>query len=456
MKWIVAAAAAVWLCACGARAPLPPLPKVDAAGFEPAVRAAVEAALQAATQDPAQTAALGETLHAHEQYAAAAVAYRRALAVSASPELAYFLGVVLAADGKYGEAIAPLREAVKAKPESAPIRLKLADSLLASGELDAARAEYQAVLSRDAQSAAAHYGLGRTLTGDEAAQAYRKALDILPQYGAAQFALATAYRRQGKQAEAAALLVNYERDKTVGPAAEDPALEGVLARSVSSTGLLRKAQAMERAGNWPAALAMHEEIVKTNPKLDQAWVNMISLYARTGQPARAEEAYRQAIALAPNRADTFYNFGVFCVQQQRWADAGQAFTKSLALDNQNAEAHHNLGAVVERTGDLTKAAALFRKAIELRPAYRQAHFHLGRIYANQNRYAEAVAELEKSITPVDAESPTYIYALAAVQARAGKKQQAYELLQQAKAEASRFGQQSLLESIDRDLAQIVR
>lgn len=445
---------------CTQPTPAPPLPSIDASRFESAVRSAVEQAAreaQAAPNDAAKVTQFGMTLQAHDQYAAAVSAYRRALALApANSAIAYYLGVSLAADGKYSEAIEPLRKALSADPRAIAVRLKLADSLLSSGDTAAAQKEYRALIEQDSSIAAAHLGLGRTLTGADASAEFARALALFPRFGAAQFALAAAYRRAGQESEAAKLLVNYERDKTVTPPLDDPALDKVYALSASSTGLLRKAQILEREGHLPEALAIHEEVVQAAPKLDQAWVNLISLYGRLGQPAKAEQAYRRAVELAPNRADVYYNFGVLCFGEERWEEARRAFTKALELDPQNADASDNLGAVVERSGDLTQAATLFRRAISLKPDHRLAHFHLGRIYANQRQFKEAIAEFEKTIEPLDEQSPTYLYALGATQARAGRKQEAYAVLNRAKAEAARFHQPQLVASIERDLGALMR
>ena len=459
MKLWAVCAAIIFVCACGPRGPVPPLPTVNTSGFEDSVKAAVDRALrtaQAAPDDAAKVADLGIVLHAHDQFAAATQAYRRALALAPDASTSYYLGVALAADGKYAEALQPLTMALAGQPNDNAIQLKLAGALLATGDLERARAQYTTVAGRDPQSAAAHYGRGRTLTGNEATAAYRRALEIFPRYGAAQFALAAAYRRAGQATAADALLKDYERDKTLAPPQQDAALDRLAARSVSSTGLLRQAQGMEREGDLAGALALHEEAVKSNPKLDQAWVNLISLYARTGQPAKVDGVFNQAIALAPNRAEAYYNFGVFCVGAERWADAARAFEKALTLDPKNAEAAHNLGSLAARTGDLQRGATLFQKAIALKPDHRLAHFHLGQIYVSQRRYAEAAAEIAQAVEPLDAESPTYLYAWGAVEARAGKKQKAFDLLRRARTEAERWAQQTLVAAIDRDLAALAR
>lgn len=411
----------------------------------------------AAPNDAAKVIELGLVLEAHDQHAAASVAFRRAAALDPSnPDTPYLLGVALAADGKYAEAIEPLRRALASAPRTAAIRLKLADTLLAGGDADAARREYRALVDADAKLAAAHYGLGRASTGHDAAASFARALELFPRYGAAQFALATEYRRAGRTVEAAQLLQNYQRDKMVTPPVEDAAMEKVYARNVSSTGLIRRGQILEREGDLAGALAVHQQVVKKSPKLDQAWVNLISLYARSGQPLQAEEAFRRAVELAPNRADAYYNFGVFCVNAERWADARKMFEKAVALDPGNPETLYNLGVVVERTGALARARALFQRALALKPHYRQVHFHLGRIYANERNYEQAAAEFQQAIEPIDAESPACLYALGAVQARLGRTQTARQSLERARAEAMRFGQSQLAASIERDLGVLGR
>ena len=384
-------------------------------------------------------------LHAHDQYAAAVTVYQRAIALSPSTDTYYYLGVALAADGKYTEAIEPLRKSGN--------KLRLADALLASGDSAAAQREYRALPGSAAQ---AHYGLARTLSGDTAIAEFAKALELFPRYGAAQFALAGAYRRLGRTAEADNLMAHYERDKTVVPPVDDPAMDRIQDLNAASTGLLRKAQFLDREGRTAEALTLHEQVVAAAPKMDQAWVNLISLYARTNQPEKAEQAYKRAIEAAPNRADAYYNYGVLCFGAERFDEAGRAFRKAVELDPGNPEAAHNLGAVVERTGNLAQAADLFRKAIALKPDHRLAHFHLGRIYVNQRQFNLAIKEFEQIIEPLDDQSPTYLYALAATQARAGRKQEAVATLTRAKNEATALGQQPLAASIERDLGTLTR
>jgi tetratricopeptide (TPR) repeat protein len=289
------------LTACGAK--LPELPVADLSGAQPGVREVIDSALAAARAKPddaAVVARLGMALHAHNQIVGAALAYERAAGLDpANADYLYYWGTALAADGHYSEAVPPLRAALKLRDDP-PIRLRLADSLYAAGRAEDARREYEGLIAKDGSLAAAHYGLGRCLQGAEAVAAFRRAIDLFPRYGAARFSLAGIYRQQGRRAEAEGAIENYERDKLLAPPMNDPAMAAVQALDASATGLLRTSQSLERQGQLGPAAALQERALAADPKLAQAWVNLISLYARLGQPGKAEAAYRRAIALQPN------------------------------------------------------------------------------------------------------------------------------------------------------------
>jgi superkiller protein 3 len=391
-------------------------------------------------------------LHAHDRFSAAVVCYRRACVLDGKHfEYFYDWGAALSADGKYAEAVDPLERAVTLNPTAIPVRLKLADALFETGERDKARRQYEAVIERSHDIAAAHYGWARTLQGQDAIAEFRKALELFPRYGAAQFALAAEYRKAGRLTEAAQTLAGYEQNRTATPPLDDPVLAAVFALNAGATGLVRQAQALEREGRLAEAAAVCERTVAEYPKFEQAWIDLISLYGRLGKPDQVERAYQQTIALNPNAAEAYYNYGVFCFDAGRLQQAQAAFERATRLDPKNAEAWNNLGSAVERTGALQAAAESYRRAISARPEFPLAHFHLGRIYANERRYSEAISEFEKSLEPQGEQTATYMYALAATHARAGHRQQSLALFAKARDAAAGRGQSELVASIERDM-----
>ena len=447
-----------WLTsACQQQRPLPELPVLELGTAQKPVRKSIEAALSAARarpDDAALVARLGMTLHAHNQFAAAAKAYARAARLDpAQPDYLYYWGTVLSSDGKYSDAIAPLRAALKLR-SSAPVRLQLADALYSSGKLVEARGEYEILIAADNTLAAAHYGLGRCLQGTAAASAFERAIELFPRFGAARFALAGVYRQLGQRAKADATLENYERDKLLSPPVNDPAMAAVQALDLSATGLMRASRSLGRAGRFAEAAALQERATAADPNLALAWVNLIPLYANLEQPQKAEAAYAKAIALEPKNADAHYNFGVFRAQQDRLPEAQKAFEAAIAADPGKAEALDSLGAIIEQSGAWDRAASLYRRAIAANRSLPLAHFHLGRILANQRHYPDAIREFEQSLEPASEQTPGFLYALGATHARAGATAKAIEILQRAHIQATQWQQSPLADAIERDLAKL--
>ena len=395
-------------------------------------------------------------LHAHDQNEAAEVAYRRAhLLDPKSFEWIYYLGAVQAAQGKNAEAAASFRQALKIKANHEPIQLRLAEVLLASGETDEAARFYEKL----GNSPEALYGMARVRTarGDTqgAVLALAKAVELFPPYGAAHFALAQAYRKLGDAAKVQQHQQAYEKDKLVVPPG-DSLMAAVRQLNAGPLGILREGVTLEKAGRLEDAAAVHLKALEVDSNLTQAHINLISIFGRLNQPEKAAYHYERAVALNPNLAETHYNYGVFLFGQGKLREAKAAFEKTVALQPMNADAHNNLGVILQQDGRLEEASRYFRKAIEIKPDFRLAHFHLGRILANQRAYPEAIEQLQKTIEPEDESTPAYLYALAAVYARAGQREPAIRYGRAAREKAAARGQTQLLASIERDLATMER
>jgi tetratricopeptide (TPR) repeat protein len=460
MRMLRHALAAACLLLCGCARPLPELPRLELGRLQPEVRKAIEDAagqVKANPRDAYRVLRLAMVLHAHDQFQAAAACYSRAFALDPKRfDTVYCWGQALASMGEYGRAAECLRQALAIRAESIPARVRLAEVLRESGDTAGSAEICRRLIRENPNYAGAHYGLGRALEGAEAMAEFQKALALFPRYGAAQFALADAYRTRGEPGKAQEALRDYERDKTLNPPLDDPEMAAVRALNQSPANLLSQAGEMEQDGRFEEALALLRRAAATDPKLVEAHVSLISVCGRLGRDDEAEQAYHRAIALDPNRAEAYYNFGVFCFERRRPGEAKASFEEAVKRSPRHAEALHNWGVILEGEGKWDEAAALYRRALDAKPAYPLAHFHLGRVYANRNKYALAIREFENSLEPAGDATPTYLYALAAANARAGARVKAIELMREARAQASARGQTALVASIDHDLATLAR
>jgi tetratricopeptide (TPR) repeat protein len=446
-------------CLPGQEAPLPELPEVNPDDFPPVVREQVQEAYDGVRADPRDSNAngrLGMLLDLYKQRESAAVCYRRAHRLD--PEAfrwLYYLGSLQILQGKRPEAVDSLRAATRLKPGDLPAGLKLAESLLAAAGLEEAAAMYESLVKQHPDAAEAYYGLGRIRAANNdskgAVEFFSRACELFPSYGAAHYGLAQAYRKLGDSRKADEQLKLHATCKTLVPPVPDPLRDEMHALDRGAPSLVQRGIAFQDAGRLDDAIAEHEKALELDPEYVLAHANLVILYGRTRQPQKAEEHFRAAVRINPNFADSYYNYGVLLFNERNDAEAEEMFRKAVEINPFHAQALHNLGFMRERQGRLDEAMEFYRKAIERQPAYPVAHFNIGRILANRKEYDEAISHLLLALDPEGENTPTYLYALSATYARAGKREEALKYSHRAREQAASRGQEDLLRSIDRDL-----
>jgi len=345
---------------------------------------AYDVARERATDGPT-VGRLAMLLHAFEQHRLAGAYYALARRLDDRAfEWRYLSGVVLAELGDDAAAAAAFRLALAVDGASVPAHVRLAESLMRAGDLEASRAEYVAVLRTVPDLALAIYGLGRVeaALGRPAAAIgrYRRALEVAPEFGGAHYALALAYRDAGLPERAQPHLAQHARYGHRRPSLPDPLLDRV--RSLRSTARDLIADAARRAadGDLAGSIALHLRALERDPSVGQAHVNLISLYGRTGQPAQAAHHYRAALTLAASVADAHYNYGVLVAATDRQR-ALALFRAAVAANPFHAAAHHNLAGLLAQAGRLDEAAAHYRQAIANAPNHPTSRTNLERVLA---------------------------------------------------------------------------
>jgi tetratricopeptide (TPR) repeat protein len=399
-------------------------------------------------------------LHAYEQYESAEICYRRARLLAPDRfQWAYYLGLVESIDGKAGEAAATLQEAVRLDSGYLPARMKLAEVLLGLNRLPESREVCQSAIKQDPRFAPAYYWLGRVAAaqGDSksAVENYREACRLVPSYGSAHYALALTYQKLGREAEARESMSAYQKFKLDGdPQPEDPLLDTVRSLDNSALAHLMKGVDLEKGGQLEQAIAEHEQAIGIDAKLAQAHANLIGLYARAGQAEKAEQQYRATVAINPNLPQSHYDFGVLLLSEAKYREAEAAFRRALETSPNYAEAHNNLAVLLERQGKLDEAARNYQAAIDNKPNYREAHFQLGRLLLRQRKNGEAIRHFEQALTPEDAQTPRFLYALGAAHATTGNYRKAVQYMREAGQRAASLGQNQLAAEIEASLRRV--
>ena len=438
---------------------LPELPRLAIADFPSEARQQIHQAYDAARANPRDANASGKLamlLDLYKRRESAAICYERAHQLDPGAfRWLYYLGSLQSAQGKRAEATATFRAALRLNSNYLPAWLKFAENLLAAGDWEEAEKIYETVVKEHRDAAEAYYGIGRirAANGDliAAVESYRRACELFPAYGAAHYGLALAYRKLGDGPSSEEHLKLHAASQTLVPPIRDPLRDEMRALDRGAASHVQRGIRFEEAGRIEDAIVEHEKALELDPQFEQAHANLIVLYGRTNQPQKAEEHFRAAVRLYPNHADSYYNYGVLLLGQGKYEDAEAAFKKAVEINPFHSQAWLNLGVMRERQGRLDEALEFYRKAVERQPDFPLAHFHIGRILANRKKYDEAISHFLKTLSPEDASTPAYLYALAATYARAGNREEALRYGRRAREQAAARGQTELLHSIDRDL-----
>lgn len=407
-------------------------------------------------RDGSATGRLAMALHAHEQFQSADAAYRRARQLDReSLAWTYLGGVVQARLGRFSDAAGSLRRALAIDPTYIAARVALADALMQDGELESSRAEYLALVRDYPELALAHYGCGRAAAmlgdGATALERFRTSIELVPEFGAAHYALALAYRDAGLQERAGAHLAVYRRLGARRPVPPDPLMDRVNALRFTARHLIVDGARLEDEGRIDQSIALHLKALEADPMAVQAHVNLVSLYGRKRQVERAQRHYRAALEQQGDHAGAHYNWGVLLASERRLDEAAEAFRRALDVNPFHPQAHNNLATLLSGQGRLADAATHYRQAIANDPGHRLARFNLGRVLVALERPREAAEQFERLLGPEDKDTPRFTYALASAWLAARDMAKARKYGEQALQAARRLGQVELAARIERDL-----
>lgn len=296
--------------------------------------------------------------------------------------------------GEVNVAVDKLRQVVRLAPDSAPVRLTLADALSRRGDATEAAEAYRAALDMRPDSFAAALGLGKSLLSmgqaTDAIEALRTAVSLRPSAVEAHEAMADALSKDGDE-EAA--LEAYREVVKLAP-------ENATAR--------REVERIEeRIRSRQRAALLAVDTVSSVPfaglnltagaQDDGTKIREFEAQIRQGEFARAEAGLREFVANRPDSSWGYYALGYVLFAQKKLGEAIGALARSLKLNIKNAEAHKILGRVLMIIGQFDRARVEFEFAARLKPESAEIRYNLGKLYSAQDNFPAAWKALEQAL-----------------------------------------------------------
>ena len=167
-----------------------------------------------------------------------------------------------------------------------------------------------------------------------------------------------------------------------------------------------------------ALIAALEGIVRDDPGNGQAHLRLGYARLQTGDCARAEPAFRAAVASQVPTADVYLGLATCLGRRRDLAGAEHALAEAQRLEPDNPVVIANVGILQASKGNLPAAIDALTQAITADPGLLEARFNLALAYARSGRRAEAATaarELLARLPPGAAQRPEVERLLRALQ-----------------------------------------
>ncbi|MDX2218362.1 MAG: tetratricopeptide repeat protein [Burkholderiales bacterium] len=291
-------------------------------------------------------AALGDTLSALGEFEPARRCYEMLLPIwPAHAVLRSNLANALWHLGQYGPAEAHARQAVKLDPKLASAHNNLGNILKSAGDLGGAIQAYLAALAVDPRQtdawknlALAHSDEGSPASMTRAEDAFRRAMDLSPEDGAAIAGLADCLHMRGASGEAEALYRRALELDAADPVAASNLATLLLAQDLADDAEALLQGALRRRPDQPDVLTVLADCRRARQQVDDA-----------------EDLYLRSLAIRPS-VRAWNNLGLLRLATCRAPQAVDAFRKALMLEPRGHNVHSNLLFALQHMPDSTPAS----------------------------------------------------------------------------------------------------
>lgn len=386
----------------------------------------------------------------------ALVLYRLAIAQNPAVwEAQYYVGRIHLENGRYEQAVEPLDNAFKLKPEDPDTISSLGVALSKSGRSTDAITHLTRITALKRYIKEDFYYLGEAYANDrqwlKAAQAFKEGVELRGIDPNGYFYWATMLFNADKLDEAFNV---YQKVRSVDVSASHPGTFRYLAeiyrlRGSSSEALGQYQALLKREPNDVEALFhagyisfkldqldqakdYFRKMTEVDPKHSGGAANLAALEARYNEihTDRNEKTpgitLREVVQVNPNSVEAHVNLGAQLITEAVYAEAVPVLERAVSLRPNSAAAQYDLGLAQLKTKKFEDAVASNKKALELKPEWADAYNNLGLAYAGLSRWEEAANAYREAVR-IEPKYSGALYNLGLAHLRLGQKSTTIEI-----------------------------
>ncbi len=150
-----------------------------------------------------------------------------------------------------------------------------------------------------------------------------------------------------------------------------------------------------RTGHYDEAIRELRRCLEIDPSNIDGYYWLGRAYDDSGQPAKAENSFKEVVNLRPGYWVGYSGLGYFYYHRGQYEKAVAPYRAMIQLAPDMSLGYGNLGGVYIQLGRCADAIPVLRKSIDIKPAP-QTLSNLATCYEQQGHYAEAIPLLEKA------------------------------------------------------------
>jgi protein O-GlcNAc transferase len=321
------------------------------------------------------------------------------------------LGALLAQSGRTEEALPHFQRAATLDPGLPQTQYLLGVSTLVLGQPEAAIAPLRLAAAAMPNSFDAHLQLGRALSathrdGEALVELHRAAeLRGSNTPADASYALALALEASGDAAASIPLFATATTGSNVS--------------TLGNAGLINYALALVQTGDAKGALPLYAKALTLGPDSATLREDYGVAYLQQADLDHAIAQFDAGVALDPQNAQLHYDLGLAYKLKDDLGQAVSELERAAALDATLPDPAYTLGVIYMQQGRFAEAAQQLRRVTTLQPANGGAWALLGGVLREDEDVSGAIEAIQRA-TELEPEQPSLHVQLAALLARTGK------------------------------------